>query len=54
MGSDSAKNTQGSYSQQVPPVLQETDMRDGSVQLISDHRTHCAITFQNPLLYDLD
>ncbi|XP_077180298.1 protein kintoun [Paroedura picta] len=36
------------------PVLQETDMRDGSVRLISQHATHCAVTFQNPLLYELD
>ncbi|XP_060117380.1 protein kintoun [Heteronotia binoei] len=36
------------------PVLRETDARDGSVQLIRDHTTRCAVSFQNPLLYELD
>ncbi|XP_053122605.1 protein kintoun [Hemicordylus capensis] len=38
----------------VPPVLRETDLRDGSVQFTSHHTTHCAVTFQNSLLYELD
>lgn len=34
--------------------IQETNMEDGSVQIIKDHVTHCAFSFQNSLLYDLD
>ncbi|KAL1790920.1 kintoun isoform X1 [Sigmodon hispidus] len=34
--------------------LKETNMQDGSVQIIKDHTTHCAFSFQNSLLYDLD
>ncbi|XP_005376895.1 PREDICTED: protein kintoun [Chinchilla lanigera] len=34
--------------------IKETNMRDGSVQVIKDHVTHCAFSFQNSLLYDLD
>lgn len=34
--------------------IQETNMQDGSVQIIKDHTTHCAFSFQNSLLYDLD
>ncbi|MBZ3876667.1 Protein kintoun [Sciurus carolinensis] len=34
--------------------IKETNMQDGSVQIITDHVTHCAFTFQNSLLYDLD
>nr|XP_056708201.1 protein kintoun [Euleptes europaea] len=47
--SDSCKS-----SSPAAPVLRETDMRDGSVQIISHHTTHCAVSFQNPLLYELD
>lgn len=35
-------------------TIKETNMQDGSVQIIRDHTTHCAFSFQNPLLYDLD
>ncbi|XP_054449159.1 protein kintoun isoform X2 [Pteronotus mesoamericanus] len=34
--------------------IKETNMQDGSVQIITDHVTHCAFSFQNSLLYDLD
>uniref|UniRef100_A0A8C9A8S0 Protein kintoun n=1 Tax=Prolemur simus TaxID=1328070 RepID=A0A8C9A8S0_PROSS len=34
--------------------IKETNMEDGSVQIIKDHVTHCAFRFQNSLLYDLD
>ncbi|XP_004638825.1 protein kintoun [Octodon degus] len=35
-------------------IIRETNMQDGSVQIIKDHVTHCAFSFQNSLLYDLD
>ncbi|KAM6181642.1 protein kintoun [Erethizon dorsatum] len=34
--------------------IKETNMQDGSVHIIKDHVTHCAFSFQNSLLYDLD
>uniref|UniRef100_A0A2I3GLR4 Protein kintoun n=1 Tax=Nomascus leucogenys TaxID=61853 RepID=A0A2I3GLR4_NOMLE len=34
--------------------IKETNMQDGSVQVIKDHVTNCAFSFQNSLLYDLD
>ncbi|EHB13527.1 Protein kintoun [Heterocephalus glaber] len=34
--------------------IKEINMQDGSVQIIKDHVTHCAFSFQNSLLYDLD
>ncbi|OBS64489.1 hypothetical protein A6R68_06974 [Neotoma lepida] len=34
--------------------IEETNTQDGSVQIIKDHTTHCAFSFQNSLLYDLD
>ncbi|KAM9069285.1 protein kintoun [Sarcophilus harrisii] len=34
--------------------IKETDMKDGSVQIIKEHVTNCAFTFQNSLLFDLD
>lgn len=34
--------------------IKETNMQDGTVQIIKDHVTHCAFSFQNSLLYDLD
>nr|XP_020860445.1 protein kintoun isoform X2 [Phascolarctos cinereus] len=34
--------------------IKETNMKDGKVQIIKDHVTDCAFTFQNSLLYDLD
>ncbi|XP_066480556.1 protein kintoun [Tiliqua scincoides] len=52
--SQSAENHGGSEGRPVPPVLKETDMRDGSVQLVCQHTTHCPVTFQNSLLYELD
>nr|XP_028563935.1 protein kintoun [Podarcis muralis] len=53
--SESAQNNQGQdRSRPAPPVLKETDMRDGSVQYITSHTTHCAVAFQNALLYELD
>ncbi|XP_004601770.2 protein kintoun [Sorex araneus] len=35
-------------------TIKETNMQDGSVQIIKDHVTNCAFSFQNSLLYDLD
>ncbi|XP_055989795.1 protein kintoun [Sorex fumeus] len=35
-------------------TIKETNMLDGSVQIIKDHVTNCAFSFQNSLLYDLD
>ncbi|XP_023581912.1 protein kintoun isoform X1 [Trichechus manatus latirostris] len=34
--------------------IKETNMQDGSVQIMKDHVTHCAFSFRNSLLYDLD
>lgn len=34
--------------------IKEINTQDGSVQIIKDHVTHCAFSFQNSLLYDLD
>ncbi|KAM9202920.1 protein kintoun [Dugong dugon] len=34
--------------------IKETNMQDGSVRILKDHVTHCALSFQNSLLYDLD
>ncbi|XP_004473058.2 protein kintoun [Dasypus novemcinctus] len=34
--------------------IKETNMQDGSIQIINDHVTRCAFSFQNSLLYDLD
>ncbi|XP_063296267.1 protein kintoun [Pelobates fuscus] len=36
------------------PILKEVDEEDGHVEVIKDHSTQCAFTFQNPLLFDLD
>lgn len=38
----------------APTVLKETNMQDGSVEYTSCHRTQCAATFENALLYELD
>lgn len=35
-------------------TIKETNLQDGSVQMIKDHVTNCAFSFQNSLLYDLD
>ncbi|XP_008565408.1 PREDICTED: protein kintoun isoform X1 [Galeopterus variegatus] len=34
--------------------IKETNMQDGSVEITKGHVTHCAFSFQNSLLYDLD
>ncbi|KAM4798280.1 protein kintoun-like [Urocitellus parryii] len=34
--------------------IKETNIQDGTVHIIKDYVTHCALTFQNSLLYDLD
>ncbi|XP_037066473.1 protein kintoun isoform X3 [Peromyscus leucopus] len=34
--------------------IEETNVQDGTVQIIKDHTTHCEFSFQNSLLYDLD
>uniref|UniRef100_A0A2D4LRB3 Uncharacterized protein n=1 Tax=Micrurus spixii TaxID=129469 RepID=A0A2D4LRB3_9SAUR len=38
----------------APTVLKETNMQDGIVEYTSCHRTQCAVTFENALLYELD
>uniref|UniRef100_A0A8C0INL2 Dynein axonemal assembly factor 2 n=1 Tax=Chelonoidis abingdonii TaxID=106734 RepID=A0A8C0INL2_CHEAB len=38
----------------VSPVVKEINMQDGSVQIVRDHTMHCALIFQNSLLYELD
>ncbi|XP_058019113.1 protein kintoun isoform X2 [Ahaetulla prasina] len=38
----------------APTVLKETNMQDGNVEYTSCHRTQCAATFENALLYELD
>ncbi|XP_070604983.1 protein kintoun isoform X2 [Erythrolamprus reginae] len=38
----------------APTVLKEINRQDGSVEYTSCHRTQCAVTFTNALLYDLD
>ncbi|XP_026554573.1 protein kintoun isoform X1 [Pseudonaja textilis] len=38
----------------TPTVLKETNMQDGIVEYTSCHRTQCAVTFENALLYELD
>ncbi|XP_062491581.1 protein kintoun isoform X2 [Pezoporus occidentalis] len=43
-----------SDSRAVSPLLREVSTQDGSVQIIRDHVTHCPVTFQNSLLYELD
>ncbi|XP_012867683.1 PREDICTED: protein kintoun [Dipodomys ordii] len=46
----------GTVVHKIPDVdsIKETNMQDGSVEIIKDHVTHCAFSFQNSLLYDLD
>ncbi|XP_007442530.1 protein kintoun [Python bivittatus] len=51
--SESSQNRQ-ELNKLVPTVLKETNMQDGSVEYISCHRTQCAVTFENTLLYELD
>uniref|UniRef100_A0A8C3BY94 Protein kintoun n=1 Tax=Cairina moschata TaxID=8855 RepID=A0A8C3BY94_CAIMO len=43
-----------SGSRAASPLLREVSTQDGSVQIIRDHTTRCAVTFQNALLYELD
>ncbi|XP_050810612.1 protein kintoun [Gopherus flavomarginatus] len=38
----------------VSPIVKEINTQDGSVQIVRDHTTHCALIFQNSLLYELD
>ncbi|XP_042310989.1 protein kintoun isoform X2 [Sceloporus undulatus] len=52
--SKATENKQGREGSPAAPVIMETNMQDGSVQYISDHTTHCALTFQNAFLYELD
>ncbi|XP_067151305.1 protein kintoun [Apteryx mantelli] len=47
-------NQRGSDCRPASPVLREVDAQDGSVRVIRDHTTCCAVTFQNSLLYELD
>lgn len=35
-------------------ILKEVDAKDDSVDVASDHRTRCALTFDNALLFELD
>ncbi|XP_029454242.1 protein kintoun [Rhinatrema bivittatum] len=50
VGEGSRAWTSGIYT----PALKEINMQDGSVHVITDHTTHCAFSFQNSVLYDLD
>ncbi|XP_019375416.1 PREDICTED: protein kintoun [Gavialis gangeticus] len=36
------------------PVIKEINTQDGSMQIIRDHTTRCAVVFQNSVLYELD
>lgn len=36
------------------PVIKEINTQDGSMQIIRDHTTRCAVVFQNSALYELD
>ncbi|XP_062974578.1 protein kintoun [Elgaria multicarinata webbii] len=47
------ENELGSRPAPAPTALKET-LEDGSVQYITHHTTHCAVAFQNALLYELD
>ncbi|XP_072347040.1 protein kintoun [Scyliorhinus torazame] len=38
----------------APQILEEINPADGSVKIITDHRTHSAFKFQNTELYQLD
>ncbi|KAM3918130.1 protein kintoun [Leptodactylus fuscus] len=53
---DAAECTHSSppSSSSTKPVLKEVNSSDGSVHVISEHRTQCAIKFENPVLFDLD
>ncbi|MEE6492368.1 hypothetical protein FKM82_016559 [Ascaphus truei] len=53
---DGVGHTQSTTSNRDGPaqVLKEISQEDGSVHVITDHTTHCAFTFQNSLLFDLD
>ncbi|XP_075469979.1 protein kintoun [Ascaphus truei] len=53
---DGVGHTQSTTSNRDGPaqVLKEISREDGSVHVITDHTTHCAFTFQNSLLFDLD
>ncbi|XP_043840262.1 LOW QUALITY PROTEIN: protein kintoun [Dromiciops gliroides] len=42
------------HEDHIHQSIKETNMKDGSVQIIEEHVTDCAFTFQNSLLYDLD
>ncbi|KAM6360678.1 protein kintoun [Alca torda] len=50
-----APGSQGGWdSRAASPLLQEVNSQDGSVRIVRDHVTHCPVTFQNSLLYELD
>lgn len=36
------------------PSLKEVDAKDGSIHVVSDHKTQCAFSFENALLFELD
>lgn len=36
------------------PSLKEVDAKDGSIPVVSDHKTQCAFSFENALLFELD
>ncbi|XP_053331565.1 protein kintoun isoform X2 [Spea bombifrons] len=52
-GAECPLSTSSNQSSQTP-ALKEISPKDGHVEVITDHTTQCAFTFQNPLLYDLD
>ncbi|XP_005303471.2 protein kintoun [Chrysemys picta bellii] len=55
MSSEPAEENQHNLNcRPVSPIIKEINMQDGSVQMVRDHTTHCALIFQNSLLYELD
>ncbi|XP_066177556.1 protein kintoun [Sylvia atricapilla] len=54
LGAEDEGAAPGLGSRAGSPILREVNPEDGSVRLLHDHRTHCPVTFQNPLLYELD
>ncbi|KAM6311499.1 protein kintoun [Aegotheles albertisi] len=45
---------EGNPPRATSPLLREVNVQDGSVRVLRDHVTHCPLTFQSSLLYELD
>uniref|UniRef100_A0A8D0GAB3 Protein kintoun n=2 Tax=Sphenodon punctatus TaxID=8508 RepID=A0A8D0GAB3_SPHPU len=54
VSSQPAENKHCLDNRSLSPIIKETNMQDGTVQIIREHTTYCALTFQNSLLYELD